>query len=41
MTRTSAGMTGKKDTGMTGKNFKMTESSAKNLLKTIRVIFLT
>ncbi|BET31441.1 MULTISPECIES: DUF3971 domain-containing protein [Wolbachia] len=39
MTRTSAGMTGKKDTGMTGKNFKMTESSAKNLLKTIREFF--
>ncbi|MDX5495422.1 MAG: AsmA-like C-terminal domain-containing protein [Wolbachia endosymbiont of Nomada marshamella] len=31
MTRTSA--------GMTGKNFKMTESSAKNLLKTIREFF--
>ncbi|GKS78972.1 hypothetical protein wHma_09790 [Wolbachia pipientis] len=39
MTRMSAGMTGKKDTGMTGKNFKMTESSAKNLLKTIREFF--
>ncbi|QGT16236.1 hypothetical protein E0495_03015 [Wolbachia pipientis] len=39
MTRTSAGMTGKKDTGMIGKNFKMTESSAKNLLKTIREFF--
>ncbi|WP_265035486.1 MULTISPECIES: DUF3971 domain-containing protein [unclassified Wolbachia] len=35
----STGMTGKKDTGMTGKNFKMTESSAKNLLKTIREFF--